>query len=63
MGEVMKRKRRDDDGIKIFSILNVWLSRKKIYASKKVHRSIHVYTNTCVHIDTHTPQNQYPDYF
>lgn len=59
MGEVMKRKRRDDDdGIKIFRFLNVLLSRKEIYASKKVHRSIHVHprTHVCAHRHTHTPK-------
>lgn len=57
MGEVMKRKRRDDDGIKIFSILNVWLSRKKSTHQKKC-TEVYTYTNThvCAHRHTHTPK-------
>ena len=59
MGEVMKRKRRDDDdGIKIFSFLNVLLSRKKstIQKSAQKYTRIPTYTHVCAHRHTHTPK-------
>lgn len=57
MGEVMKRKRRDDDGIKIFSILNVWLSRKKnLRIKKSAQKYTRIHKHVCAHRHTHTPK-------